>query len=570
MGWRCGKVLGVLALIGLLAAATLWARQARSERIARALRAEAAQAERDQKYGQAADALARYLALRPQDMDALATHAALLERLARTPEDWGKVCADYGRILQSDPARSGVRRRLAEIALSQGRYGLAESHLAVLCKATPDVSDLEMLRAGCCEGRGDFTAASAWYEKARAHEPARFEASIRLASLLREKLADPERADRVMDEMVEANARSPQAWFLRARYRAVLHLPGDEADLAKAVTLDPTADLMIDWARSLRDSRDFEGARRLLLRARQADLDDPRTYEELAEVELAAGGVGEAVAQLRAGVERWPERADLRSSLAHVLAQTGSTDELASQIERLRQAPDPSIPLGYLEAWLYVNRGDYPAAGRALKSLGDSCADRPALQARVDYLRSRCFVRAGEFDRQVTALREAVRLQPRWPMARRALASALLRQNEADEAESLYRRDVEEGGGVLSLNNLAWLCAIRGRDAPGALALIDKAIALAGRKPDLLDTRGVVLTALGRPDLALADLNESVAASPSSLTYLHIAQAHLRADNLTAASEAYRRAESAGLDPARLHPLEQAAREQLLAALGRP
>ena len=192
------------------------------------------------------------------------------------------------------------------------------------------------------------------------------------------------------------------------------------------------------------------------------------------------------------------------------------------------------------------------------------------LEARVEYLRSRCFVQAGEFDRQVAALRKAMQLQPRWPLARRVLASALLRDGKTDEAEILYRREVEDGGGVLSLNNLAWLCALRGRDTTGALALINRAIVLAGRKPDLLDTRGVVYTALGRPDLALPDLNESAAASPSSLTYLHIAEAYLKADDRVAASEAYRQAESMGLDPGQLHPLERVARDELLAGIRQP
>jgi lipoprotein NlpI len=102
--------------------------------------------------------------------------------------------------------------------------------------------------------------------------------------------------------------------------------------------------------------------------------------------------------------------------------------------------------------------------------------------------------------------------------------------------------------------------------------LINKAIAAAGRKPDLLDTRGVIYTSLGRPDLALADLNEALGTSPSpsSLTYLHIAQAHLKANDRRAAADALSRAKSVGLDRERLHPLERTALDRVLAATGRP
>ncbi len=572
MGVRDRRILVAVALVGLLAVVAVCVERDRSRRTARSLRAEAAEAERGGKFEQAERALARYLAIRPDDADAFAAHTALLERLAKTTEDWLKVSNDYERVVRSDPRRREVRRRLAEIGLALGRFGDAENHLAVLCETSADDSALEILRGRCCEGRGAFPAAAAWYEKAREHDPNRLDGSIRLATLLRDKFADTERANLVVDEMVGSNPGSSQAWFLRARYRGLFHLPGKDSDLAKALELAPDdPEVAIERARSLRESGEFDRAQGLLVRVQQAHPDDPRTYAELAEVGVNSGRVGEAIAQLRRGVERQPDQAELRWSLAHLLAQTGSTAELAGHLERLRGSRRPSTPIAYLEAWLFVNQGDWASASRALERVGASCEDRPELRARVDYLKGRCLGQAGESDLQIAAFRRAFLVQPRWALVRRALASALLRQGETDEAESLYRRDVEDGGGSpLSLNNLAWLWAIRGDDAAGALALINRAIALAGRKPDLLDTRGVVYTALGRPDLALSDLNESVAASSSSLTCLHIALANLTENDRPAVSAAVRRAEAAGLDPGRLHPLERAAYDRLLAAVARP
>ena len=326
MWLRDRKILAAVALVGLLAGAAVWGERVHSRRTARALRAEAAEAERGQKFDQAERALARYLALRPEDKDAFAAHAALLERLAKTSRDWLKVFDDYERVVRTDPRKLGVRRRLAEIALGLGRYRDAENHLAVLCESSPDDSALEFLRGRCREGTGDVPGAAAWYEKARAHDPGRLDASVRLSSLLRNKLADPERADRVIDAMVAANSRSSQAWLLRARYRGLLHLPGKETDLERALALAPgDAEVMIERARFLRESGDFDHARPLLVRAQQADPDDPRTYAELAEVEVGSGRIGGAVVRLkvRLGDVKIRQR---RRACRHGLIQVGQCE----------------------------------------------------------------------------------------------------------------------------------------------------------------------------------------------------------------------------------------------------
>ena len=51
----------------------------------------------------------------------------------------------------------------------------------------------------------------------------------------------------------------------------------------------------------------------------------------------------------------------------------------------------------------------------------------------------------------------------------------------------------------------------------------------AGRAPQFLDTRGVILARLGRFQEAIADLELSVKAQPSPVTYFHLARAYFKA-----------------------------------------
>lgn len=139
------------------------------------------------------------------------------------------------------------------------------------------------------------------------------------------------------------------------------------------------------------------------------------------------------------------------------------------------------------------------------------------------------------------------------------------------EAGDLYRqilrRDPRQ---VVALNNLAFLLAVRDGKAGEALSLIDSGLAVTGPHPELLDTRGVILTRAGRADEAAADLRRAVAEAPSGDKHFHLAVAHLRAGRKSAAADSYRDATEAGLTRETLHPLERADWEQVVAEVGRP
>jgi predicted Zn-dependent protease len=108
------------------------------------------------------------------------------------------------------------------------------------------------------------------------------------------------------------------------------------------------------------------------------------------------------------------------------------------------------------------------------------------------------------------------------------------------------------------LNNMAWtLC--ENLDQPAeALRRVDEAIQRVGRQPGLLDTRGVILTRLGKADDAVKDLEGAAAGPrPTASSYFHLARAYALAGQAGKARDALGRAEKAGLAPDKLEPRDR-------------
>ena len=152
---------------------------------------------------------------------------------------------------------------------------------------------------------------------------------------------------------------------------------------------------------------------------------------------------------------------------------------------------------------------------------------------------------------------------------RQSLANLYNLENRFEDAEATFRLCLEENPrDALSMNNLAWFLAVKGKNLDEALAVIKKAIALFGPKPDLLDTLAIVYLSQGKNDLAIGELEEVVADTPTAAGFFHLAQAHHAGGNKKAAREDIRKAKHLGLDEKDLHPFEREPYRKLVADLG--
>ena len=136
-------------------------------------------------------------------------------------------------------------------------------------------------------------------------------------------------------------------------------------------------------------------------------------------------------------------------------------------------------------------------------------------------------------------------------------------RDDFDTATVLYRKVLaKDQGNLIAMNNLAWVLAHRG-PSPEALELIQRAVAMVGPVPDLLDTRAKVYLSLGRNAEAIQDLEDAINDTPTALRYFHLAMALENAANPGRARDAFQLAVQYGIDERDLHPVDRPMFERL-------
>ena len=142
-----------------------------------------------------------------------------------------------------------------------------------------------------------------------------------------------------------------------------------------------------------------------------------------------------------------------------------------------------------------------------------------------------------------------------------AIMAAMLRHLRGDyEAEVRFYRQVlaRRPEDRVVLNNLAWALSEGVGRADEGLKCIDDLIKYAGRNPEALDTRGMILLRLNRVDDALKDLEASVQSAPDSIHHFHLARAYRRAGRVADAKASRDKARAAGLTATQVDPTERA------------
>src|SRR5256714_7676204 len=290
-------------------------------RHAATLHAQAVRAEEEGHPEQAATCWSRYLSFAPHDTDALARFGLALAPAANSPRARSRALAIFENVLDREPARDDIRREAMRLALDLGLLAEAGKHLQVLLLSAPENGAWHGLLGRCHEADGRFKDAVADYEKAIRFAPREIENYVRLASLLRFRLNQRERAGKVMDALVKANSESSQAYLERARYRRSGDSPAEAAqDIARARELASTdADVLLTAADVAQDLGKPEEARQALRQGLVAHPRDIRLPLRLAQLE-EKNWPEEAIATLRQALHANPDNVDLLFALGELLA----------------------------------------------------------------------------------------------------------------------------------------------------------------------------------------------------------------------------------------------------------
>ncbi len=408
--------------------------------IARALLRQAERAEKDNHPGRAAKYLSRYLEFRPRDTEQRA-HLGQLLASTGLPRDRDQALLVLEQVINREPPRHDLRRLVARLGMESRppRFKLVKEHLDALSQALPNDAEAAQLlgtyyEANKEEGNGVEQAAAA-YRRAITLDPARLDAYVRLAGLLRGRLNRPGQADAVMDALVRANAAAPQAYLLRGRYRLTHQSPEQAAeDLRHAGNLAPDdAEVILALGELAQAQKEYAKARTELARGVKLHPRDGRFYLALAQVEYRDNHRPEALQTLRDGAKALsgPAQSDVLWRLVNLLLDGNNPAELAEAegcIEQMAKTHPSPAAVAYLQARVLLARQDWPQAARLLERTRLTLETMPEpskkLLNQIDLYLGQCYDQLNEPTRQLEAFNRVVTRDPKSVPGRLGVAAA--------------------------------------------------------------------------------------------------------------------------------------------------
>jgi putative PEP-CTERM system TPR-repeat lipoprotein len=230
----------------------------------------------------------------------------------------------------------------------------------------------------------------------------------------------------------------------------------------------------------------------------------------LARAQLASGAAADAKTTLQRVLERAPRSLPLRLALGQVELQLGNAAEAVSIAGALK-AEFPTQSAGYLlEADAQMATRRYASAVASLASAYERESTWRVLARYVGALQLA--------DQRADALRvsqEWADANPAHVPARLMLAGLFQQEGRSEDALGAYQAVLRlDPNNVAALNNAAWLS--RELSRPGALALAERAHALAGDNAAVLDTLGWILIAENRESEAVTHLSRAAELAPGA------------------------------------------------------
>lgn len=427
--------------------------------------------------GKAVGSLARYVALVPGDTDALARLGLLHAKRHADVQ----AHAVLEQVLRREPMRDDIRRELVDVAMRIGRYTDARDHLEqhLLRANRNDARNLNLLGA-CLDKLGDSAAAAKQFELAIKAQPGYLDSYVSLARLYTRN-KEPDRADKVLEALVESNRETPnayRAYLLRASFRyeqvgnpmsqfdrdavlaqaeadtgQALGLEGDKsealllaAELARVRALaHPDDDSLREHAREYitqglalyengeaKNTKTQAGLFRLLA---SLELDDGRR-------DLAIEVLGQAIAAVR----QPDENIGLQWLLAEVLIDDERLADARTVIDGLREEAVFAPFVAYLDARLKLADGNWQEGAADLERLRPRLAEIADLSKQVDFWLGRCYGALNREQPELAAYRRAIEADDHWVAARCTLAAALTKAGRTHEAIEQYRAAIQLAG----------------------------------------------------------------------------------------------------------------------------
>lgn len=233
---------------------------------------------------------------------------------------------------------------------------------------------------------------------------------------------------------------------------------------------------------------------------------------------LNAGRTDDAIASLRALIERAPETGSYREALAQFLVRNDNAEEAISVAEEYRKSEPIAGVL--LEASVRETSGDRAGAIATLEG-AQAAAPNPEFARALLLAR----IRNGEREAGMKKISEWLKDNPTDADTQILYGTLLIEGEKYQEAERVLSAALRERPrSAILLNNLAWI-RHQSKKA-GAEDLARRAFAIAPRNAEIADTFGWILYEKGEKEQALGILREAYeAGSDNGTIAFHLAKA---------------------------------------------
>ena len=473
----------------------------------------------------------------------------------------GQVESAFDELESIAASDAGTTADLALISAHLRRQEFDKALKAVdgLEKKQADKPLAANLRGRILLAKKDVAGARKSFERALEIDPMFFPAVASLASL---DLADkkPQDAKKRFEAVLAKDPKNPQALLALAELAARTGAPKDEVAklIGNAVAANPTEAaprlLLINF--HLRN-KDVKLAMSAAQDATAAMPDNPELLDALGRTQLAAGDINQALASYNklAALQPLSPLPHMRLADAHLAnknkeaaaaslrkalelkpdlrqAQRGSilldvdskNIESALATARNIQKQSPKEATGYvLEGDIHTSQKNWDGAATAYRN-GLQQVSSPELAVKLHSV-LRAANKAAEADKFAAGWQKD---HPKDGAFMIYLGDRAIARKDYAAAEKLYTAVIKvQPNNAIAYNNLAWVTARLNKD--GAIALAEKANALAPNQPAFMDTLAVLLSDKGDYARALELQTKVLALQPKNPVFkLNLAKIHLK------------------------------------------
>ncbi|MCC7474966.1 MAG: hypothetical protein IT425_06190 [Pirellulales bacterium] len=421
-----GLVAGAIVTAGLVG--VIW--KVQLSRSSGWLLSEGDRAAKEGDLRKARDYYSQYLAIQNEDDEARFKYANAAIDICMgdnvTYEDFMKAHQFIDPMLRnkkhnSKPEAKKVRRRAVDMYGQDkvGNWSVALDHLELLLAEDPKNAELQSLRAKFLFRSKDIAKATEYsygligydpktnkFDVKKATAPNEVEIYSNLAAAVRAKEEKSEFAERILDQMVEVNPQSAEAYVQRgALHEAWGNVGAAKTDAEKAYSLNPdNLEVLLFMASIEGREKNSDKAREYVERAKKIAPEDIRPYRNAANIEQNANQTKKAIAQLDEGIKNVTQgngRASLLLAKCELLLFQNDVKSARQTLEDLRKISNISAELlEYQEARLLMNEGKWFQATEALNKLRPRLAALgPERKVILDYSLGLCYENLGQPDR---------------------------------------------------------------------------------------------------------------------------------------------------------------------------